>query len=603
MVVNKSVPVGVSAVGAPVDALGKSYGITISPPARRERYPGQVIEKRIAQQAFGMPKPLTRAPIEDHSQLPMPTTRAVVRDLGLSLAQERGWMGTIQGLSRETGSEVRFRQSMVREMMDRGVDPAMRRPLLDRSLSYFRDERMRKSMGEFQYIIHLDEAPPEVEELRKGARGGTYHRRVAKPESEGGGYRYYYDSESYGKRDDAHVSGQEASADYLHNKVRQFMEKAGKEGCPKEQFTGLAKRFGATAVAQSLMRACPSGVTEKAGRYFAKSSELWVEPDELLIKGRGLPVGSVRQWGDTKYEKKPNGEWVPISGGKRDPHPEGQPRPKRKSPEYAAMAWREEPLPGHLPAQMKGDQGSRGGTEEMHWDKAGGGYTPKRKQLHDQIVAKALAGKTPSPDGERVAIVMMGGTASGKSTMLRQSGEGGDNFVHVDADDIKESLPEYQQALAVKYRGAAGLAHEESSSLAKRVAREAIDKGHDVVLDGTGANAKKFEKQIKDLQEKGYHIKLMMPDQDPEKAMADAVTRAEKTGRWVPVHFIESAYGSIPHNFKKMAALADEASLYDRRQPVGGASKKVWEKAADGTETAHDEAFWAGYPEAQHGGP
>lgn len=260
---------------------------------------------------------------------------------------------------------------------------------------------------------------------------------------------------------------------------------------------------------------------------------------------------------------------------------------------YMEAEWLTEAPEGFPPGQLQGEPGKRGGTEAMYWDSKTNDFTAERKKLHEEIIAKVFEGKTPVPDGkQKMAIVMMGGTASGKSTMLHRSGAAGDNFVHVDADDIKGELPEYKRALAMKWQAAAGFAHEESSTVAKQASKRAVDEGYNVVLDGTGANERKFIKQVEMLKEAGYHVHLMMPDQDKDAAVEAAAGRANRTGRYVPDAFIAAAYDRIPGNFFRVAAMCDSGALYDRRQD----SKMVWSKDAGGNETEHDPAFLQNYP-------
>lgn len=254
--------------------------------------------------------------------------------------------------------------------------------------------------------------------------------------------------------------------------------------------------------------------------------------------------------------------------------------------------WKAEPPPGMISGDFVGSPpGGRGGTEQMHWDPKTNDYTPERRAFHDQVIGSYFEGKVPAK-GQKVAIVMMGGTASGKSTMLRTAGRGGPDFVHVDPDDIKGKLPEYREAVKQKYKGAASMAHEESSTLGKRVLKEAIDGGYNVVLDGTGANGEKYAKQVQGLKDKGYFVHLMMPDQDMATAVRDAGGRAERTGRYVPNEFIAKAYDAIPGNFHKIAKLADSAQLFDRRRN----GKMVWEKTPDGAVQDHDPEFVSKYP-------
>ena len=334
-----------------------------------------------------------------------------------------------------------------------------------------------------------------------------------------------------------------------------------------------------------------------------KKSERFVIVTDVLQKG-GLPPGTVRDWKGGKFKKKANGKWAQVSGDKKEKK-ESSPkrRPKVGSDEYIRMPWKETLPSGFLPPASgaggkKGIPGERGGSEQMHWDARRGDFTDARLALHDRISDKTFKGKTPQI-GKPTAIVMMGGTASGKSTMLRNSGLADENFVHLDADDVKKELPEYQQAIGEKSRGAAAFAHRESSEVAYRMGDQAVTGNFNVVFDGTGADVAKAARQIEVLRANGYHIHLMMPDQDKAVALRDASERADATGRYVPAEFIERGYDQIPGNFFKLAKLTDSAQLFDRRQN----SKLVWE-GSSGQSTTHDSKFmetFPGYKEAANG--
>jgi hypothetical protein len=81
------------------------------------------------------------------------------------------------------------------------------------------------------------------------------------------------------------------------------------------------------------------------------------------------------------------------------------------------------------------------GNETIERFLAKGKWSPERQRLHDAIVRQHLEGVT-AVEEPRV-MVMGGGTASGKSSMLRKLPEI-KNHVKVDPDHIKSLLPEFQ---------------------------------------------------------------------------------------------------------------------------------------------------------------
>lgn len=244
---------------------------------------------------------------------------------------------------------------------------------------------------------------------------------------------------------------------------------------------------------------------------------------------------------------------------------------------------------------------------QKHWmDPAAGDYKPERKKLHDQIVAKFLEGKQAPPPGQKVAVVMMGGTASGKTTLAKNFlGDKFDQFANVNPDDVKEHLPEYQKGVAASAKDAAFSTHEESADVSERVLQEGIAKGLNLLVDGTGKTAHKHIKRVQDLQAKGYQVHLLMPDVDPEEAVRRSNARAEATGRYVPTgepppghpDIVRPMYQAIPKNFETIARHADQFVLYDTRQ---GSPRPVWSGKKGAQDTVHDPQFVSWFKQ-QHG--
>lgn len=291
-------------------------------------------------------------------------------------------------------------------------------------------------------------------------------------------------------------------------------------------------------------------------------------------------------------------------------------------------------LPPGIMDTSKTPKGTQPETWHQHYDghpDQGGRPTPERyAQVHRPIFDHALS-KVPSvaPGEKKVAVMTMGGPASGKSSMMR--GVDLSKFVVVDPDEIKGQLPEYNKAvpkggfnqgLSVKgtspgakkaqgaldthdagrpitYTGAASMVHEESSAMAKELRAHAIAQNKNVLIDGTGANAKNYMKTIADLKSKGYEVHVYMPHADVETGVQRALSRADKVGRVVPEEFIRKAYDVIPKNFEAISQTADHFKVFDTTVPPtkDGAPVK-WSKSA-GQETHHDPDFVQKF-KAQH---
>ena len=212
--------------------------------------------------------------------------------------------------------------------------------------------------------------------------------------------------------------------------------------------------------------------------------------------------------------------------------------------------------------------------------------SPGRKLYREQLIQEALAKGTTAgkgAGGRKVAIVMMGGPASGKSSLLAKVMADTTGYVKVDPDEVKDRLPEFALAVANSDKLAAARAHEESSTaIAEKIKERAIEGGYNVMLDGTGKNGKKYLAMVQRLKERGYEVRVIMPHISVAEGVMAAEKRAHRSGRFVPLDFIRQAYEVIPHNFEQVARLADSAVLADAEPDRLGARSmstiQRWEK-------------------------
>lgn len=316
--------------------------------------------------------------------------------------------------------------------------------------------------------------------------------------------------------------------------------------------------------------------------------------------GGGLPVGTQRQWKSGTVIKTKQG-WQPVAGGGAAPKTPEAPAPKGFSSAHKFWSGFKAPKPGHPPAPGTLATPQPG----KHWktkkkphkprssaDKhrgPDGRYTPERRKLHREILTSFLQHVPSVPEGQKpAAVMMMGGPASGKGAISSVLPD--NTFVKVDADRLKEMLPEYQEMVDKGDRDAASYAHEESGYLASKLRDIARQERKNMVLDGTGKYSSSYAHRMKQLQRDGYHVQLMMPDLDVETAVERAKKRGEQTGRWVPEKVVRQNYAVIPGNFLQLAKLADAAMLYDNR---GDFPKLVWSNTASGEQTVDDDFMTA----------
>ena len=138
-----------------------------------------------------------------------------------------------------------------------------------------------------------------------------------------------------------------------------------------------------------------------------------------------------------------------------------------------------------------------------------------------------------------------------------------DNFVICDVDTIRDYIPEYQVAAENRARDAAFLVHHEARDVMHRIRSKALDDRKNVVLDGTGQHLGSYLDMIVRLHHRGYHVKLVMTDIDPETAWLRQTDRAEKTGRSIARHVFDGIYSIVPFNFIPISKAVTDFEMWN----------------------------------------
>jgi predicted kinase len=168
--------------------------------------------------------------------------------------------------------------------------------------------------------------------------------------------------------------------------------------------------------------------------------------------------------------------------------------------------------------------------------------------------------------------MMGGGGASGKTFFIEQGlvkvpTKESKKAVHINADDIKLMLPEYDKLRfhpdPDTAKTAAGYVHQESSILANEITRRALKEGYTVVLDGTGSNPKKVKKQLALARRRGYDTQGHYVNTPFETALNNNQKRFDnpKEKRWVGPDILQEAHQSVSANFEKLAPLFNTMEL------------------------------------------
>jgi predicted kinase len=169
-------------------------------------------------------------------------------------------------------------------------------------------------------------------------------------------------------------------------------------------------------------------------------------------------------------------------------------------------------------------------------------YTEDRQKLHDEIESEILAPdkihSAKPPEGEKPTFMMLGGRGgSGKSWFQNNIYDPG-KFVILDADSIKERIPEYDGWNANQV-------HEESSDVLEKILQRCLEQGLNVVLDATMKTPEKATEKLAQFIAKGYKTEahyMHLPRQEAAKRAVMRFRNGKKEGdyrgRYVPVKVV-----------------------------------------------------------------
>lgn len=165
-------------------------------------------------------------------------------------------------------------------------------------------------------------------------------------------------------------------------------------------------------------------------------------------------------------------------------------------------------------------------------------YTEEREKLHIEILNKLITDnleKYIPQEGEKPTFILLGGRGgSGKSKFKNLVYD--DNFIVLDADKIKEMLPEYKGWNAAEV-------HEESSDILEQALLICQDNGLNVVVDATMDTDMSAVRRLQLFKEAGYeteaHYMFLPPQKSAQRAISRFLTGGE-TGRYVPLRVLLS---------------------------------------------------------------
>lgn len=191
-----------------------------------------------------------------------------------------------------------------------------------------------------------------------------------------------------------------------------------------------------------------------------------------------------------------------------------------------------------------------------------GVYKRERAEYHKEIIKELFKNaKNARPkEGEKPTFMILGGRGGSGKSKFDGLVYDKSKYIVLDADAIKELLPEYKGYNAFEV-------HEESSDILKQALKKAQKEGLNVVLDGTMKTLNSTERKINDFAEKGYNIEMYYMHLPREKAAERALGRfMGNNGRYVPLEVLLDMKNN-EENFDKLKHYASKWAFYNNDVP------------------------------------
>jgi predicted kinase len=194
-------------------------------------------------------------------------------------------------------------------------------------------------------------------------------------------------------------------------------------------------------------------------------------------------------------------------------------------------------------------------------------YTREREELHDKIITKLLSPvkiRTAKPEnGNKPTMIMLGGRGGSGKSWFKNNLYDPNKFAVLDADGIKEELPEYKDWNANQL-------HEESSDILEQMIDLCKSEGLNVVIDMTMKTPKSAYERLALFKDKGYRTEAHYMHLPPQEAAKRAIKRyrdgddkpGQYKGRFVPPAVILSMRQN-EETFDQIKGLVDNWSFRD----------------------------------------
>lgn len=227
-------------------------------------------------------------------------------------------------------------------------------------------------------------------------------------------------------------------------------------------------------------------------------------------------------------------------------------------------------------------------TTKQYYMDENGHYTPDRAKLHDELIAKY---EDKPSQVNPVMTVLVGGSASGKSTYDIQESAKLRNPTIVDVDKMRADLPEFASVA-----GTPGTEQtlDEARDIRDQVMMKALAHNEDIALEAVGHPD--TPSKIDAIEKAGYKVNIVYVHRPVEESIALANKRAASSqslsGRIKPAEdTVRENHAASRMILPQLMKPGREVTVYDGTGDwdVNKPYNMIYHRTADGNVTAKDE--------------
>jgi predicted kinase len=183
--------------------------------------------------------------------------------------------------------------------------------------------------------------------------------------------------------------------------------------------------------------------------------------------------------------------------------------------------------------------------------------------LGDPIIKDPISGQSCKNSSQPWIVFTAGCMGAGKSWTIRHLSQRGDfpleAFIVIDPDEIRHRLPEYTKYVRILPDQAGELTRKEAGLLSEISTQVALQRGHNVLVDGSLRDWKWYQEYFARLRREysSLRIAILHITAPSELVFARASNRARQTGRVIPHTTLEESMIQVPESIRRLSSLAD----------------------------------------------